>query len=77
MSDEFDGGEDNEDAAFGKSVMKGIAVLFVPVFVVMCLTVWLITDRSLLTSIVAGILPGVLLGVFAGGFVGTLRAMKH
>jgi len=76
MSDEYDD-SDNEDAAFGKSVLKGIAVVFVPVFVIMCLAVWLITDRSLLTSIVAGLLPGVLLGVFAGGFVGTLRAMKH
>lgn len=76
MSDEQHDLE-NEDIVFGKAVLRGIAVFFVPVFVIMCLAVWLITDQSLLSSIVAGLLPGALLGVFAGGFAGALRGMKH
>ena len=68
---------ENEDIVFGKAVLRGIAVFFIPVFALMCLTVWLTTDQSLVTSIVAGLLPGSLLGVFAGGFAGALRGMKH
>lgn len=75
MSDH--GEEEYIDLVFGKAIVKGALIGLPLMLVFVSVSVWLMTEESVATSLTTGLLPGVLLGVFGGGFLGSLSVAKH
>lgn len=75
MSDH--GEEENIDLVFGKAIVKGALIGLPLMLVFVSVSVLLMTEESVATSLTTGLLPGVLLGVFGGGFLGSLSVSKH
>lgn len=70
-------GHDHGDREVGLAIVKGIGVALPTVLVGLSVGIWLITDLSLVDSIVTALLPGILLGVFGGGFAGVAATMRE
>jgi hypothetical protein len=68
---------ENEPDATGPAIVRGIMIGLPVTLVGLTFAVWLITDLSLVDSLVTALLPGTLLGAFGGGFAGMAMTMRE
>lgn len=68
---------ENEHDPTGPAIVRGIMIGLPVTLVGLTFAVWLITDLSLVDSLVTALLPGILLGAFGGGFAGMAMTMRE
>jgi hypothetical protein len=68
---------ENEPDPTGPAIVRGIMIGLPVTLVGLTFAVWLITDLSLVDSLVTALLPGTLLGAFGGGFAGMAMTMRE